>query len=299
MLELSQIFGSVNLGLVVLDRDLSIRYWNAWMARHSGIPVTQAEGANLFDLYPGLDTPKFHRNRRAVLTFGTYAYFSQKLHRYLFPFPLSGALGTWFSHMQQSCTLGPIRDEAGGISGFYILVQDVTELALTEQKLVQLGTQDPLTGVFNRRHFESRLNEELQRALRYEKPLSLILLDVDHFKQVNDRFGHDAGDRVLIALAARLGSRLRASDCFARIGGEEFCCLLPETTSEAACLLAERFRESFAAEPVDLLADSLPVTISLGVSTAAPGDGCRELLGRADKAMYEAKRSGRNCVRRG
>jgi diguanylate cyclase (GGDEF)-like protein len=287
----------MNQGIVVLDRQMNVRYWNQWMARHTGVPAQSIVGGQLFDHYPSLDSPKFHRNRRAVLAFGTYAYFSQKLHGHLFECKLSGSLAAYFPFMQQSCTLGPIREEDGSISGLYIVVQDVTELALYEQRMIEMNTRDPLTGAANRRHLDALMQDEMERAMRYDRPLSLIMVDVDHFKSVNDRWGHTVGDGVLQTLSRRLAALVRNVDCLARFGGEEFCCLLPETPLAAAGILAERFRDVIAATPFDLEPESIQVTISLGVAQLASGDDAQALISRADQAMYQAKHSGRNCVR--
>lgn len=287
----------MNQGIVVLDRHMNVLYWNQWMARHTGVSAQTMVGSQLFDHYPSLDSPKFHRNRRAVLAFGTYAYFSQKLHGYLFACKLTGSLAARYPFMQQSCTLGPIREEDGTISGLYILVQDVTELALYEKRMIEMNTRDPLTGAFNRRHLDARMKEETERALRYERPLSLVMVDADHFKLINDRWGHTVGDGVLKTLSSRLNALVRNVDCFARFGGEEFCCLLPETPLTDAAILAERFRGEIDATPFEAERESIRVTISLGVAQLTKGDDAQSFLSRADQALYQAKHSGRNCVK--
>ncbi|MBI3130766.1 MAG: PAS domain-containing sensor histidine kinase [Acidobacteria bacterium] len=152
MPDLSQIFDSINEGLVVLDRNMRVLHWNPWMARHSGILAETISGHTIFDHFPTLDSPKFHRSRRAVLAFGNYAFFSQRLHQYLFPFPLRGPSAAWYPTMQQSCSMGPVREE-GAIMGVYILVQDVTErLVLDRMKneFVSMVTHElrtPLTSL--------------------------------------------------------------------------------------------------------------------------------------------------------
>lgn len=296
MPDLSQIFESVNVGLVVLDKDLRVIHWNRWMAAHSSLPVESIQGAPIFDHFPSINTAKFIRNFKAVMTFGTFAYFSQKLHKYLFPFRPMGSLATRMEFMQQSCTMGPLRDEFGAITGVYITVQDVTELTLYEQRLMQLNHQDPLTGIYNRRHLDGRLREEVERSQRYQTPLSVILLDIDFFKRVNDTHGHPAGDGVLVALAGRLGGMVRATDCFARYGGEEFCCLLPQTCLANATILAERFRAAMEGEPVKYRDLDLKVTISAGVAELMPHESHKFLIERVDEALYRAKAKGRNRV---
>lgn len=296
MLDLSQIIESISVGLVVLDKDLKVLYWNHWMAEHSRLQPSEVLGTPIFSHFPTLNSPKFLRNFRAVLTFGNFAYFSQKLHKYLFPFRPLGSLASRMKYMQQSCSMGPMRDEVGAITGVYLIIQDVTELALYEQRLMELNHQDALTGVYNRRHLDLRLREEVDRSQRYRAPLSVILLDVDFFKRVNDNHGHQAGDGVLAALGARLGGMVRSTDCFARYGGEEFCCLLPQTSLDNALVLAERFRAAIETEPIAHRDLRLKVTISAGVTEFTPGDSPKSLMERVDEALYAAKSGGRNRV---
>ena len=292
--ELSQIFETVNFGLVVLDRDLRIQYWNRWMAMHSGIQPTRILGSPLFEFFPHLDNSGFNKNCKVVLSFGNFAFFSQKLHRFLFPFKPDSSFGYRFDNMQQSCFMGPLRGEDNAISGLFLVVQDVTELATYEQKLVEMNTTDALTGMYNRRFLESRLKEECARQRRYARPFSLLMIDIDFFKKVNDTYGHQGGDLVLQAVAAKAKSLIRSTDFFARYGGEEFCCLLPETDTEAAEKVAEHLRIQIAEMESRFEGQSIKVTISLGISAFLPDDSPETLLKRADDALYQAKSSGRN-----
>ncbi len=164
-------------------------------------------------------------------------------------------------------------------------------------KLERLATVDPLTAVWNRRHFLELAAVELSRARRHERRLSVFLLDLDHFKAVNDGHGHAAGDEVLRTAVARARSALRTSDQIARFGGEEFVVLLPETDIEGARIVAERVRAAIADGPVDADGHGLSVTASLGVAEWNAGEPSIEhTLRRADAALYEAKQSGRDRV---
>jgi diguanylate cyclase (GGDEF)-like protein len=161
----------------------------------------------------------------------------------------------------------------------------------------ELSIQDPLTGALNRRGFARHVEPQFDAARRHDRPFSLICLDLDHFKRVNDTHGHDAGDAVLRLLVTTLLPHLRASDHVARMGGEEFVVALPETGLEGALTLAERLREAVEASPAELSSGALPVTCSFGVAGRQPDDAeLSQLLSRADAALYEAKRSGRNRV---
>lgn len=175
------------------------------------------------------------------------------------------------------------------------------ENAVTQERLKQDGLTDPLTGIANRRFFERRLEEELSRCKRTRQSLACVLVDVDHFKPINDRFGHQAGDEALRTIARALGEELRGADVLARYGGEEFVLLLPDTTVTLAATIAERLRQR-----VDTLAFAfdgkrIPMTISLGLAClqGAPADeevNASALLQRADAALYQAKAQGRNRV---
>lgn len=177
--------------------------------------------------------------------------------------------------------------------------RDITARKQTEAALRQLSQHDPLTGVANRRHFFERATEEFARARRFGRSLSFIMLDIDWFKRVNDRWGHAAGDMVLKNLCDTAAATLRQIDLFARIGGEEFAVLLPDTDADGAFLLAERLRQNVAAQAVAEGGDSITYTISSGVATLAPEDVTAEsALKRADVALYEAKGAGRNRTMR-
>ncbi len=297
MNEFSQIFKTVNFGLIILDAELKITHWNHWMARHSGIDAKQIIGALLYDFFPEIQTPSFARNINSVLSFGNFSFFSQKLHRFLFPFkPIGSFKLSTFEYMQQNCTMGPLRDDNNKITGAFIIVQDVTELASYEQKLMELNTKDGLTGIYNRRFFQTRLNEECQCQKRYNTKLSLIMFDIDFFKKVNDCYGHQAGDAVLQIVASNIASTIRETDYVARYGGEEFCCLLPQTDLSGALVLAERFRQLIEAQTTTCQKKDIKVTISLGVAEMMPNDSAESFLKRADDALYNAKNSGRNRV---
>ncbi len=292
--ELTQIFDTVNIGLVVLDRDIKITYWNRWMAMHSGLPSEQILGEPLFDFFPHLNTNSFNKNCKTVLSFGNFAFFSQKLHSFLFPFKPDSSFGYRFDLMQQSCTMGPIRSTDNTISGLFMIIQDVTELATYEQKLVEMNTKDMLTGIYNRRFLDSRLKEECDRHHRYARALSLMMIDIDFFKKVNDTYGHQCGDHILKAVAEKASSIIRKTDVLARYGGEEFCCLLPETDAVAAEAVAENLRMQIEEMVSSFEGNQVAVTISLGISEINGDDTPESLLKRADEALYEAKHTGRN-----
>ncbi len=200
-----------------------------------------------------------------------------------------------------------LRDEAGELCYYVAVQRDISvrkrsemkieeqaqQLAEANRLLAELSLTDSLTSLFNHRALEQKMHEELARACRYNTPLSLLLLDVDHFKLYNDAFGHPEGDHALQQIAGLLSAHSRENDIVARHGGEEFAILLPQTDRSGALLLAELLRRAVqdAAWPLR------PVTISLGVATTgdAPGiDDEASLMQRADQALYRSKSLGRN-----
>ncbi|HBI14378.1 MAG TPA: sensor domain-containing diguanylate cyclase [Desulfobulbaceae bacterium] len=293
----SQVLDMVDIGLVILDRGLRVRYWNRWMQQHSGIGPDRILGSSLCDIFPNLNRPRFLSNCQTVFTFGNFCFFSQKLHNYLFPFKPISSFDSDFKHMQQSCTMGPLRNEKGEITDLFISVHDMTESVSFEQKLIALNMIDSLTGVHNRRCFEAHLKEEVERHKRYGHPLSLIMFDIDYFKQVNDTYGHQCGDYILREIAELINNSIRSEDRLARYGGEEFCCILPETTLEAAAILAERLRKKIADHVFEYEQDRVRLTISLGVSAMNLNTTTADaLLKNADDGLYSAKNRGRNQI---
>ena len=292
-----QVIDMVDIGLVILDRDLRVRHWNRWMQLHCAIPPDQIIGNSVCDVFPNLKRPRFLNNCKAVFAFGNFCFFSQKLHRYLFPFKPISSFDSDFEFMQQSCTMGPLRNEKGDVDYLFIAVHDVTETVNFEQKLMALNMTDALTGVHNRRSLECHLKEEVDRHKRYVHPLSLIMFDLDHFKTINDTFGHQCGDYILQSITKLITNSIRAEDILARYGGEEFCCVLPETPIDAALMIAERFRKKIDNHVFEFGTERIRVTISLGVATMNPKTTTPDLLlKKADDGLYMAKNRGRNRI---
>lgn len=294
---LEQIFNAINLGIIIIDRDLKLLEWNRWMEVNSGRTADSVKNLSILEVFPHLNNPKFIRSCKSVFTFGNFCFFSQKLHRYLFPFKTKSYSDTRFEHMQQSCAMGPLRDENNNITHLFIYVQDMTEVAVYENKLVEMNLRDGLTGIYNRRFLETKLEDEFNRHKRYGGVYSIIMFDIDNFKKVNDTFGHQCGDFVIKSISSRIASLIRNVDYFARYGGEEFCCVLPETGIQSAASIAERFREAILQQENSFDDNVIKVTISLGVAEfRAELESSSRLLKMSDEALYRAKKEGRNRV---
>lgn len=208
----------------------------------------------------------------------------------------------------------PILDERRQVAGIGVLAMDLTEqardrveaqtaLRATERANTQLRTAvetleqiagtDRLTRAWNRRRFDEVVESEIHRSVRYGRPLSVLMLDIDHFKRVNDEHGHQVGDRVLVAVARKVREVMRRSDSLTRWGGEEFLVMAPDSGLAEARVLAERIRERVASGTVG---GEVRVTVSIGAAVYAAGESAGEWIDRADRAMYEAKRAGRDRV---
>ena len=189
-----------------------------------------------------------------------------------------------------------------GLLLMHWLPKAITERFRSEQDradLLMLATEDALTGIFNRRHFETAGRAEWARFQRYGRPLSLLILDIDNFKAINDRFGHAAGDLILKSIAQSCQAVRRPTDVVARIGGEEFAILLPETDEASAVLVAERLRKQIASVAHTLGGKEVRVTVSVGVAGGTLSMSSLEAMQRrADEALYTAKAAGRNRVMR-
>ena len=292
------VFDILNLGIIILDSDYKIQYWNDWMAAYSRRTAEEMIGQNIFDAFPNLKKPVFVRSFKSVLTFGNFYFFSQKLHGHLFPIPSASSFQSSFEYMQQSCTVCPLRENDGPqVTHLCITVQDVTEIAEYERMLEEINHRDSLTGVYNRRFFTSRFKEEFERHKRYNRLMSMMIIDIDHFKLVNDTYGHQCGDFILKSVCDTFLAGLRRVDVLARYGGEEFCCILPETSFENSLLVAERIRAQVEKACYEYEGHPIKVTVSIGVPRPpGPSDSHEAFLKNADNALYKAKASGRNTV---
>jgi len=180
----------------------------------------------------------------------------------------------------------------------YRMRLEIKERTLLEQRLRELARTDSLTGVMNRRHFMEVAEREVSRSRRYAKPLSVLMMDLDFFKNINDRYGHAAGDQVLVAFVRECQRLLRDEDSLARMGGEEFAILLPETGLEQALIVAEKLRKAIEFNPVERRGEaSIPLTVSVGCSELnEESHDIEMMLSKADQALYRAKKLGRNRV---
>ena len=191
----------------------------------------------------------------------------------------------------------PLPDKNGKVTHFAAIQRDISDYKKLEQDLQTLCRTDPLTTAANRRAFNEIISQEFSRFKRSQKEYALVMIDLDHFKSINDQHGHGTGDHVLIEVTERCKDNLRVHDIIARLGGEEFCILLPYTNQEQAQKVAERLRQKIEIMPIISEGKRIKVTISVGISLVAVGDvDGHDAIERADKKLLEAKSMGKNRV---
>jgi diguanylate cyclase (GGDEF)-like protein len=291
----------VGFGIFVLDREMNVLMWNRFMQDHSGLSPEQMVGKPIFTHFPELPRVWLSRKVESVFQLGSFAFSSWEQRPYLFKFDHDRPITGGVDYMQQDCTFMPLTHEREVVA-VCVTISDVTHVSIVQRereeavaKLQEYADRDGLTGIANRRYFEARLRDEYTRWQRYGGDMSVLLFDLDHFKKINDQFGHGVGDTVLRVMAQRVASVVRAQDTFGRFGGEEFALLLPCTPLEDAMLVAEKIRKTIADTPVEVQGVSVPVTASVGGASARVGVPAYDvLINEADAALYSAKRQGRN-----
>ncbi|HXY39672.1 MAG TPA: diguanylate cyclase [Vicinamibacteria bacterium] len=298
MSERFALLDSVPLGAMVLDRDLRVLFWNASLEEWTGLRRQEVLGRDVRERLPQLWQQRYATRLAGLFESGAPAVFSSQLHPHLVPAPLrSGRLRV------QHTTAVAIPAPEGGYQALLTL-EDVTPLTDASSALRrardearQRASVDALTGVDSRAHFLEGAARALSQARRHRRELSLLMLDIDRFKAVNDGYGHAAGDATLVTLARICSRTLRDGDAIGRLGGDEFAVLLPEAPRTAASQVADRLRHALAASGVEWEGRRLPLEVSVGVATmGAEDEHIDALLHRADEALYEAKREGRNRV---
>ena len=295
---------SVEVGLVVLDLDFHVQAWNGFMEHHSGITARQIRDKVLFEVFPDIPEAWLTRKVDAVAMLNTRAFTSWEQRPYLFKFRNTRPITGTEEYMFQNLTISPITAPNGEVEKVCLLIYDVTEFASSKraleranEQLAKLSMTDRLTGLLNRGTWENLVDAEYERFRRYGQATSLVMFDIDHFKPVNDTYGHLAGDEVIRHTAEVTRNNIRQSDSAGRYGGEEFGIILPETDAENARVICERIREAIENSTVSTTAGDIRYTVSMGIAqlTETP-ENYMQWMQKADEALYKAKESGRNKV---
>lgn len=293
---------SINVGLVVVDMDYKIQVWNEFMENRSGYTATKVMNNVIYELFQEIPEQWFKNKVMSVSMLGNQSFTIWEQNPYLFKFknyrPITGAV----EYMYQNTTFIPLSSPNGDINQIGIIVYDVTDMAVSKleletsnAELEKLSRTDRLTQLNNRGYWEECLSKEFLRVKRTGQIASLIIFDIDHFKKVNDTYGHMAGDEVIRQTAAVLRSGIRDTDIPGRYGGEEFVLILIDTDPDKAYILAERLRKKIESLTVKYEDMEIKYTVSLGISEASSDSGdYMKWLECADSALYISKESGRN-----
>jgi diguanylate cyclase (GGDEF)-like protein len=293
---------NIDVGLVVLDRDYNIQVWNSFMENHSGMAPGRVISKNIFKLFHDVPEEWFKRKLETVFLLNNRSFTIWEQRPYLFHFKNYRPITNTAEFMYQNSTLIPLASADGEVNHVGIIIYDVTNIAINSQHLQQANQQlehlsrtDRLTQLQNRGYWEECLKREYNRIQRTGVASSLVIFDIDHFKNINDSYGHQAGDDVIRVTAKKLMDTQRSTDISGRYGGEEFVIILIGTNEDGAIYFAERLRKIIEALTIEYDQNSIKYTVSLGIAEySSELKDYNEWLERADRALYEAKNSGRN-----
>ncbi len=301
-----QILDHLSVGIVVLNQRLEVVFWNRWMSEHSGIRLAEARGRPIHAIFQGLIKKDFVKKAREVFRRGDPVFFTNKVHQTMFPFYAGRSyLEKRLKPMQQTVILSPIKDDDGRVAQVLLTVFDITDwidyrdrLLRSKDELEKLSRTDELTRLPNRRYLLDKLGQELFHHNRRNRAMALAVIDLDHFKAINDTYGHQAGDQVLFELARIIDDSCRGYDIVGRYGGEEFIVVLPDTDEKDARTTCERIRRRVEDHSFDARGRKINLTVSIGVACKKAHEkaSADDLFHRADKALYRAKEKGRNRV---
>ncbi|ASP48384.1 sensor domain-containing diguanylate cyclase [Cognaticolwellia beringensis] len=299
----NDILNRLNTGILILDKNFNILMWNRFLEVHANKSDKQVVGKSIFAVFPELPKKWFERKLSSVIQLKNQSFCGWEQRHHLFELSHSRPITTDSDFMAQNCTFLPLEVE-GEVERICILIEDVTDVCHYQtqlnkvlQELALASRVDGLTQAFNRKHWEECLAAEFSRAQRYKQTLALVMLDLDEFKLLNDTYGHQGGDKVLIDTSKAINEMLRMGDLFGRYGGEEFAVILPNTDLKGAKDVAERIRKTIEGNAIHYQDQMIRVTVSIGVAVMDEADARYEsLISHADIALYKAKGAGRNRV---
>jgi len=301
----AELLDSIEVGIAVLDRNFNVQVWNKFLENHGAKKAEAIIGDSLFSHFPEIEEKWLRTKVDPVFNLKSPVFIIWEQRPYLFKFGCNRPVTSAAEFMYQNVTMFPIVDKRGNVERFCMLVYDVTEQALGKRGMEHLNEElktasrvDGLTGLYNRRYWQERFDEMHKLCVRREKPSTALMLDIDHFKRINDTYGHQAGDKVIKMLAALIKRCVRETDLAGRYGGEEFAIILNDSSVEDAKIVAERIRQLAKRLVVEHEGESISFTVSLGLAQFSPDfKGAMAWLECADQALYEAKGNGRNQYR--
>ena len=297
------LISSIEVGVVVLNRDFLVEEWNQFMVNHTAIGATEIANQSLFTQIQEIDADWFKNKCKPVFELQIPVYIIWEQRQFLFKMHSARPISSPSEYMYQNIEILPIvNPDSGEVEKACLLVYDATDQATSKlrieglnKKLEVISRVDGLTGLNNRRYWQERFELEYKLAFRTNKAACVIILDIDHFKNVNDTYGHQAGDAVIKEIAKVIKDSIRETDISGRYGGEEFVAILPETNAENATIVAERIRALAESTVISHDGLDISVTISIGISQfSVEYLTAMQWLEAADGALYEAKQRGRN-----
>lgn len=293
---------TIDVGLVVLDKNLKVKLWNDFMSNHSGVSARDMHDSPLFSHFPELPETWLRSKIESVFLLKNNAFTSWEQRPYIFRFNNYRPVTSISEFMFQNMTIIPLASLTGEVTHVSLIIYDVTDIAINRlqldkanEKLAHLSQTDALTQLNNRHCWNTFIDNEFKRVKRYEQVSTLMMLDIDHFKKVNDTYGHVAGDKMIAEISRVISESLRETDFAARYGGDEFAICLTTTSADNAIILAERLRK--AIERAFVIDDShvIQVTISIGIAEfTANTDTVDTWTKNADNALYKSKKNGSN-----
>ncbi len=293
---------TIDAGLVVLDKNFKVQLWNGFMSNHSGLSPRKVQDTVLFEHFPELPETWLRSKIESVFLLKNNAFTSWEQRPYIFRFhnyrPVTGIS----EFMYQNMTIIPLASLTGEITHVSLIIYDVTDIAnnrlqldKANEKLARLSKIDALTQLNNRHCWNKQVEQEFKRIKRYELVSTLMMLDIDHFKKVNDQYGHVAGDKVIATVAEVIRNNVRETDFTARYGGEEFVICLTNTDAINAVVLAEKLRKAVEKQVIMDDGNEIKITISLGIAEfTSSTDNVVSWTKDADSALYQCKENGRN-----
>ncbi len=272
------------------------------MQNHSAIPANEVIGKNIFSCFSEISETWFRRKAQSVFSLHNSAFTTWEERPYLFRFKNNKPITGKAEFMYQNSTIIPLKDSRGQVEQICLIIYDATEVATNRlhiqsanAELKHLSRTDGLTGLLNRKTWETELTTEFKRYKRHKHPTSLIMFDIDHFKNINDQYGHPAGDEVIRQTASETLKCMRDTDIVGRYGGEEFSIILIQTNANGAYIVAERVRKIIESIIVPYETANIKLTVSLGIKELDNQiNDPTQWIDHADKALYSAKKKGRN-----
>lgn len=295
---------NIDVGLVVLDREYQVQIWNGFMENHSGLKPAEVKDKVLFDLFDEIDVNWFKRKAESVFLLKNKAFTIWEQRPYVFKFqnyqPITGSA----EQMYQNTTFIPLMSADGNVTHLCLLIYDETGAAVNKihleksnEHLSVLSQTDGLTKLYNRTHWEKCLSAEYKRWGRSKHVSCLVMIDIDHFKRVNDSYGHVIGDEVIKHISQLIALHTRETDIAGRYGGEEFSIILTDTLLDDALIFADRLRIEIENSVVKYNDIELKYTISVGIAEISEEIVSYESwIERADEALYHSKENGRNQI---